>query len=191
MVKILPFPEYIYADKYEAKEYNLKVINFLKDYKKINKSIIKSNRGGYQTADIVDENICLPIVNITIDMIKKNLKFKKEREVKIILNNLWINENYKECYNIPHYHPNSNFSGVFYIKTPKECGNLIFIKEGGSYMNCLDSFLDGDIGNKYYTIEPQENLLILFPSNFLHFAEPNKSEESRISIAFNVSMSHG
>jgi uncharacterized protein (TIGR02466 family) len=134
------------------------------------------------------KNICSPIFNFTLDMIKKNLKFKKE--VKIILNNLWINENYKECYNEPHYHPNSNFSGVFYIKTPKECGNLIFIKDSGSSMNGLALFLE-EIGSSTYTIKPEENLLILFPSNFLHYAEPNKSEESRISIAFNVSMCHG
>ena len=36
-------------------------------------------------------------------------------------------------------------------------------------------------------MEPEDNKLILFPSWLEHDVEPSKSDEDRISIAFNVS----
>ena len=37
-----------------------------------------------------------------------------------------------------------------------------------------------------YVITPEDNLLVLFPSNLYHHVEPNQSNEDRISLSFNV-----
>jgi uncharacterized protein (TIGR02466 family) len=37
---------------------------------------------------------------------------------------MWANINPPGGYNRPHMHPNSLWSGVYYIKTPKNCGHL-------------------------------------------------------------------
>ena len=42
-----------------------------------------------------------------------------------VLGNMWANINYPGGYNKPHVHPNTLFSGVYYIKTPPNCGKLI------------------------------------------------------------------
>ena len=38
---------------------------------------------------------------------------------------MWANINPPGGYNAPHIHPNSLFSGVYYIKAPKNSGNLV------------------------------------------------------------------
>jgi uncharacterized protein (TIGR02466 family) len=40
------------------------------------------------------------------------------------LGNMWANINYKDGFNRPHIHPNSLWSGVYYVKTPEKCGHL-------------------------------------------------------------------
>ena len=42
-------------------------------------------------------------------------------------------------------------------------------------------------GTEYVFIEPQEGMIMFFPSWLEHDVEPSKSDEDRISIAFNVS----
>ena len=38
-----------------------------------------------------------------------------------------------------------------------------------------------------YHFNPTEGCIILFPSHLLHHVNPNKSNEDRISVAFNMS----
>ena len=42
------------------------------------------------------------------------------------MGNMWANINPPGGYNMPHIHPNSHFSGVYYIKAPKDSGNISF-----------------------------------------------------------------
>ena len=42
------------------------------------------------------------------------------------------------------------------------------------------------LGSDSASINPQEGLLVLFPSYIEHFVEPNQSSEDRISISFNL-----
>ena len=40
------------------------------------------------------------------------------------LGNMWANINYPGSYNKQHIHPNSQWSGVYYVKVPKNSGRL-------------------------------------------------------------------
>ena len=44
---------------------------------------------------------------------------------KPMLGNMWANINYSGGYNRPHVHPNCLFSGVYYVKTQPQCGELV------------------------------------------------------------------
>ena len=44
--------------------------------------------------------------------------------LKLGLGNMWANINPTYSYNKTHMHPNSLWSGVYYIKVPKNSGNL-------------------------------------------------------------------
>ena len=72
----------------------------------------------------------------TIPVFKPLVKalFKMQEEIykeeflsgKAMIGNMWANINPKGGYNRPHIHPNCHFSGVYYIKAPKNCGDIVF-----------------------------------------------------------------
>ena len=49
------------------------------------------------------------------------------------------------------------------------------------------NFLNYD---EYVKYEPSEGSLLLFPTFFEHQVEPNNSNEDRISVSFNLSLTH-
>ncbi len=89
---------------------------------------------------------------------------------------------------IDHTHANSLISGVFYIKTPKDSGDLIFID---NMPQVLSNVIVPDIkrqtlyNDRSYRITPSENMLLLFPSYLKHQVDYNKSNDTRLSLAFN------
>jgi len=112
-----------------------------------------------------------------------------EDNIELVFKNSWILTHDKNDYAELHHHSNSLISGVLYIKVPENSGDIIFQKPN------IFSF-EPIIALKYknynlhnsstWTYKTQENLLILFPSNLPHKVQPNLSNQSRISIAFNL-----
>lgn len=169
---------------------NKNLLNFINDIKKNDKGRILSNEGGWQSNGL-DQN-------------KKELKELKENiieEVKnysnyvSLLNNknylqeIWVNINNYKDYNLLHNHPKSIISGSYYLKTPKNCGNIIL------YHPCNQMSVDWDPVIKQYNhlnsttwnIPVEEGKLILFPSWLYHSVSPNlNKKEERISLAFNI-----
>lgn len=102
----------------------------------------------------------------------------------------WLVQSLPNQQSESHFHANSIFCGVFYIKVPKNSGNLIFSTNHNDDRN-LTSYLDPqvEIQNQYnkriYSLEAKENMLVIFPSTIRHSVEKNASQEERISIAFN------
>ena len=163
-------------------------------YKLKNKNIgnIVSNEGGWQSENLnlnindlqpLIKNFQTPILNYSkICKFKENLIFK--------IDNMWCNINKYKDYNISHIHPNSLFSGVYYLKTPKDCGNLVF-EHPCKYLgydwneNFIQDYVTHNSG--IWKILPKKNYLFLFPSWLKHYVKPNlNKKEDRISIAFNV-----
>ena len=133
------------------------------------KSTQKSNNGGYQSENNLYN---CPAFFSLIDLILKNSNsiigtpnFK--------LTEMWANVSSYGHSNTLHNHGpyGKTLSGVLYLKTPPNSGNLQFI-------------LPFDLNN-YYPYTPQEGDLIIFPAFLSHSVEPNLSQEDRISIAFN------
>lgn len=78
----------------------------------------------------------------------------------------WLNINYPGSYNSSHTHSGCKRSAVYYVKTPEDCGNLIFT-------------------NSDKEVEPKPGMLITFDSSAKHAVTPNFSDDTRISFAFN------
>jgi|TARA_E500000178_G_scaffold308956_1_gene322946 uncharacterized protein (TIGR02466 family) len=149
----------------------------------------KSNVGGWQSNDLHDE---FEIIKNLREIITQHLNtfaryYKINKNLK--LSNLWININEYKDSNMIHSHPNSVFSGVYYIKTPKDSGNLTFHNPYEDFTSAIynDNVSGYDTKNSsIYYFEPQENMLLFFPSYMKHSVSPcmNKTEK-RISISFN------
>lgn len=86
-----------------------------------------------------------------------------------------------------HHHRNSVYSGVLYQKSSHdtESGNLI-IKAPVTNTMLVNKPSEFNIYNSdTVTIEPEENLLVFFPSHLQHKISKNTGKENRYSIAMN------
>lgn len=89
-----------------------------------------------------------------------------------------------------HIHPNSLFSGVFYLSAPAGSGAIAFLDpRAGALM--LQPPLSRqaafrEIGRQ--RLVPQPGGLLLFPAWLWHEVEPSRCQEPRICISFNVGM---
>lgn len=112
--------------------------------------------------------------------------------VKIAAANCWANVNSKFASNKIHDHANCLLSGVYYVKVPENCGNLMFYDPRSAkafYKPQVSQFTA-------YTADaiahvPEAGLLLIFPSWLKHGVEPNLSEDDRVSISFNYVFSSG
>ena len=120
---------------------------------------------------------------------------QQSRRENVRLVDFWININGKGGSNVPHTHPGAKYSGVFYIKVPKEMkgGNLFFLRDyNETYLTSQENMgffkqeynlLPNDLPK--IPVKPLEKLLIVFPSWLHHSVEFNDTDEERISLSFN------
>ena len=120
---------------------------------------------------------------------------QQSRRENVRLVDFWININGKGGSNVPHTHPGAKYSGVFYIKVPKEMkgGNLFFLRDyNDTYLTSQENMgffkqgynlLPNDLPK--IPVKPLEKLLIVFPSWLPHSVEFNDADVERISLSFN------
>lgn len=109
------------------------------------------------------------IINAAKEHAAKLLKLKKEK----LASGFWLNEMKAGDVTTAHTHDDDDelLSCVYYIKVPDNSGNLIITTND----------------NKT-TIKPEEGAFIFFSPATLHEVSENKSEASRLSIAFNFGL---
>ena len=96
---------------------------------------------------------------------------------------IWVNLSHQGSYQEVHNHTPALFSGVLYIETDKNSGDICFLnplKIEGSLMG------DQNLLNYKQTITPQNGLLLLFPGWLSHSVFINESNNKRISVSFNI-----
>ena len=124
------------------------------------------------------------------ELIKMQLEIYKEEYLdrEPVLGNMWANINYTGGYNQYHIHPNSLFSGSYYVKTPPNCGDLVATDPRPGVQNCLPARKENHgpahLWRDVY-FKPQAGRVLMFPAWVWHRVEPNNSNETRISIGFN------
>ena len=107
---------------------------------------------------------------------------------KPMLGNMWANINYSGGYNRPHVHPNCLFSGVYYVKTQPQCGELVVNDPRPGIQTMMPTRKPGQPPKHLWReahIEPIQGRLIMFPAWLWHCVEPNQSNDMRISVSFN------
>ena len=161
----------------------------------------KSNAGyqGYHSKDIRDLNN-LPGTNQLLKQIINavNSIHQISRQGDLQLTNFWINISGKGSSNTPHTHSGLTYSGVFFIKVPKEMkgGRFLFYRNFNEAdlisTEYMGHFKEGYQMQGYdypiNTISPKENMLVVFPAWVPHAVEINLSDEERISLSFNFKL---
>lgn len=170
---------------------NNELINYAYSLKSEKESANRSNRGGWQCAEIENPppaySNLLREINNTFVKVHEIMGLKSEYQSYVTEH--WININFPGSYNLRHLHPRSLFSGVYYAKVPNgDCGDVVFFRDN-VMLSYLPNYIvkewnDMTSGTATYTI--RQGMLLIFPSWFEHSVTTNLSKEDRISISFNT-----
>ena len=120
----------------------------------------------------------------------KNVCKEQKITSPIVLVNLWGNVNGKGGSNDIHMHGNSFLSGVYYVKTPENCGSIRFIDPRPQVEVLIperEEPLNRDDWPRVQ-FKPTPGKLIIFPGYLQHQVFTNQSDELRISMSFNVAL---
>jgi uncharacterized protein (TIGR02466 family) len=180
------FPTLIHAEDVELdnKLFEKEII----EWSKKDEGVKKTNVNGWHSQTNMFE---IPVFKPLVDEL-----FKMQHEVYKSewldrgpkLGNMWANINYSGGYNKPHIHPNSLFSGVYYIKTPPNCGKIVFNDPRPGVQCNMPTRQRGKPPPHLWrevSIDPKVGRIIMFPSWLWHSVEPNQSNDMRISVSFN------
>lgn len=153
-----------------------------------------SNQGGFQTElSVDDKNIASLIKQIEQHANTFAQNILNNLNQKIV--NIWLNVNGYKNSNLSHSHPGADISGCYYVRSPNNCGNIVFEHpcldviaqyQAKQFINKQTTWSEYNAQNWFF--KPKENTMYLFPSWLKHYVEPNENEtgENRISIAFNL-----
>lgn len=160
-------------------------------------SVRHSNNGGYQSPALFRHTVQeYPTLCELVDTIQRIInqyveQFDYESPRRVELGNFWLNFNGQNDMNDYHTHPHSVFSGAYYIKAPKDCGDIMFHRISPVADTEWGHFFSGssnrnELINRYvHRIEPAAGKLVLFPSFYPHSVSPNRSGDTRLSLSFN------
>ena len=152
------------------------------------KGVSKTNAGGWHsTTDMNRRREYDPLTKELFAM--QDEIYKKEYlEPKPVLGNMWANVNYPGGFNRPHLHPNSLFSGVYWIKTPINSGKLMLYEPRPGAQCTMPNRkkvqLPPQLWREIY-YEPVAGRCIMFPAWLWHEVRSNESNDTRISVSFN------
>ncbi len=152
----------------------------------------RSNLKGWHSPDFnLNQNEPKKFVNMISKSISEFLVDMgwdiKKQQVKITA--MWSIVNPPGSSNQRHIHGNNFISAAYYAKVHKNSGNIIFHdprSEPVFYHPIVDK--PNNLNTNVVSIEPQEGMLVLFPSYLHHSVDINQSEEDRIIISFNATL---
>ena len=186
MIKEQFFPTNIYG--YDTQLDNNFLANEIVNWSKQNKGVQKTNVNGWHSETNMHE---LPQFKPLVDELFKMTTevFKEEwldRQPR--LGNMWANINYQGGYNRPHIHPNTLFSGVYYVHAQPNSGKLVCNDPRPGIQTVMPVRKPGQPPKHLWRethLEPKPGRIIMFPAWLWHSVEPNQSNDIRISVSFN------
>jgi uncharacterized protein (TIGR02466 family) len=152
------------------------------------KGVAKTNVNGWHST--TDMNLKEEYNPLTKELFAMQYKIytKEYLTQKPVLGNMWANINYKGGFNRPHLHPNALFSGVYWIKAPKNCGNLMLYEPRPGVHTTMPNRKEGKLPPELWReihYQPKAGTAIMFPAWLWHEVRPNESNDTRISVSFN------
>jgi len=188
MFRELHFPTPIYIADIEHPTLNQELERDIVAWSKKDKGITRTNVQGWHSTTDMHE---LPEYQKLVSMLlasQKTVYEQEHYESEAVLGNMWANVNPPGGMNRAHQHPNSLWSGVYYVKAPKNCGHLKIDDPRSSAAMCRPKQKEGPMPSRLFRethYEPKDGRLIMFPAWLMHCVDPNESNENRISVSFN------
>jgi len=188
MFRELHFPTPIYIADIKHPTLNQELERDIISWSKQDKGIVRTNVQGWHSTTNMHE---LPQFKKLVDMLyecQRTVYQQEHYESEPFLGNMWANINPPGGMNRAHQHPNSLWSGVYYIKAPKNCGHLKIDDPRASAAMFRPRQKAHKLPQRLYRethYEPIDGRCIMFPSWLMHCVDPNQSNDIRISVSFN------
>jgi uncharacterized protein (TIGR02466 family) len=188
MNRELYFATPIYVKDVGSQEFNSRLEQNIINWSNQDKGLNRTNMNGWHSTDDMHTK---PEYKELVDLLfQAQLHIYKDQNLdsEPFLGNMWANINPPGGYNRPHMHPNSLWSGVYYIKTPKNCGHLKVEDPKSVALMSMPRRKEGPLDSYLWRevhFEPVAGRLIMFPSWLNHCVDPNQSNDIRISVSFN------
>jgi len=188
MFRDLHFPTPVYIADIKHPTLNQELERDIMAWAKKDKGITRTNIKGWHSHTNMNK---LPEYKKLVHMLheaQKTIYDQEHYESEPVLGNMWANINPPGGMNRAHQHPNSLWSGVYYIKAPKNSGNLKI--DDPRSVACMSRPRQKQ-GKKPPRLlreihyEPIAGRCIMFPSWLTHCVDPNESDDIRISVSFN------
>ena len=96
----------------------------------------------------------------------------------------WFTKTLHNKYAHLHDHGSCDVSGVYYLKTNGEDGNLLF---RDPYNACATNYIYQVTTSNDSTLPLEQGLIAFWPGMIQHRTQPNKTQHERISLSFNIS----
>jgi len=113
------------------------------------------------------------------EFIKQPLEqFFQDTGQPIFIRNVWTQRARKGDYHVPHNHGSNGYAAVLYADYDPD------IHSATSFMCPYTQFFTGD--HMEFNPNVKEGDIIFFPSQLLHYANPNTSDKERVILSFNM-----
>ena len=188
MHRELHFPTPVYIADIKHPTLNQELERDIIAWANKDKGITRTNvQGWHSTTDMHERPEFKKLVNMLYDC-QKTVYEQEYYESEPHLGNMWANINPPGGSNRAHQHPNSLWSGVYWIKTPENCGDLKIDDPRSSAAMCRPRQKPGELPTRLHRethYKPIAGRCIMFPSWLMHCVDPNQSNDIRISVSFN------
>ena len=188
MNRELYFATPIYVKDIGTPEFNLQLEQNIINWSRQDKGVQKTNVNGWHSP--TDMHL-KPEYKMLVDLLHQAQHFIYNDELldnEPFLGNMWANINPPGGYNRAHTHPNSLWSGVYYVKAPINSGHLKVEDPKPSINISRPRRKQGQLPKHLWNevhFEPIAGRLIMFPSWLNHCVDTNQSNDIRISVSFN------
>ena len=188
MHRDLHFPTPIYIADIKHPTLNQELERDIIAWSNQEKGVVRTNIKGWHSDTNMNE---LPEYQKLVRMLyecQKTIYQQEHYESEPFLGNMWANINPPGGMNRAHQHPNSLWSGVYWIKTPENCGDLKIDDPRSSAAMCRPRQKPGELPTRLHRethYKPIAGRCIMFPSWLMHCVDPNQSNDIRISVSFN------
>ena len=188
MFRELHFPTPIYIADIKHPTLNQELERDIVAWSKKDKGITRTNVQGWHSSTNMAE---LPEYKKLVDMLyecQRTIYDQEHYESEPHLGNMWANINPPGGMNRAHQHPNSLWSGVYYVKALPNSGHLKVEDPRAAASMSRPRQKEGPTPSRLWRethFDPKPGRLIMFPAWLTHCVDPNNSNDIRISISFN------
>lgn len=189
------FPTPVWVTKIDKyKETNEEIYKYIKKLRNVDeKGIIKSNIKGWHSNDFELKDIevknFINLISPQINQALVDMNWDINNQL-IKISSMWAIINIGGAANARHHHGNSAISAAYYVRAPKNSGDLVFYDpRPAPVYSHPHSKKPNHLNAMVNSVSPVEGALVLFPSYLDHSVNENLSNEERIVISFNVTLS--